>query len=92
MHEKLEIIHARAKRLQMLADKLITLGKDGSLHSRRQAISLIQLHHNSKDEVVRKLFDVLAKRFATRPGGYTRVLKYRNRKGDNSTISIIEFV
>jgi large subunit ribosomal protein L17 len=77
----------KAKELRGMADKVITLGKEGSLHSRRQALVLV----NDK-KVVDKAFDELAKRFADRSGGYTRVLKLGPRKGDAAPMAIIELV
>jgi large subunit ribosomal protein L17 len=68
-------------------EKLVTLGKRGDLHARRQAIAQI------KDvDLVRKLFDVLGPRYKTRNGGYTRVLKAGFRQGDNAALAVIEFV
>jgi large subunit ribosomal protein L17 len=66
---------------------MITLGKRGDLHARRQALSVIRSR-----EVTAKLFDDLAERFRERPGGYTRVLKVRRRTGDAAPLSIIELV
>lgn len=70
-----------------MADRVITLGKEGSLHSRRQALVLV---HDKK--IVDKAFDDLAKRYADRSGGYTRVLKLGPRKGDAAPMAIIELV
>jgi large subunit ribosomal protein L17 len=70
-----------------MADKVITLGKEGGIHSRRQALVLV----NDK-KVVDKAFDDLSKRFADRSGGYTRVLKLGPRKGDAAPMAIIELV
>ena len=69
-HERLRTTEAKAKEVRPLAEKMITLGKDGTLHARRQALSYI----NDKD-VVKKLFDEIAPRFAARPGGYTRIIR-----------------
>ena len=86
-HEQIVTTLPKAKELRSVADKLITLGKRGDLHSRRQAISRI------KDvEQVKKLFDTLAPRYADRNGGYTRVLKAGFRYGDNAPMAVIEFV
>ncbi len=77
----------KAKDLRPIVEKLVTLGKRGDLHARRQAIAQI------KDErVVRRLFDVIAKRYATRNGGYTRIMKAGFRFGDNAPMAVIEFV
>jgi large subunit ribosomal protein L17 len=86
-HERIETTDAKAKELRGLADRMITLGKRGDLHARRQALSVIR----SKD-VTAKLFDELAQRFRDRPGGYTRVIKVGTRVGDAAPVSIIELV
>ncbi|MFA5701312.1 MAG: 50S ribosomal protein L17 [Desulfuromonas sp.] len=85
--EKITTTDARAKELRKLAEKMITLGKKGDLHARRQALSVVQ-----DKKVVAKLFDRLAPRYAERNGGYTRIMKVGNRAGDNAPVSIIEFV
>ncbi len=86
-HERIETTDAKAKELRRIADRMITLGKRGDLHARRQALSVI------KDKgVAAKLFDELADRYKDRPGGYTRVLKVRNRVGDAAPLSIVELV
>ncbi len=86
-HERLETTDAKAKELRRLADRMITLGKRGDLHARRQALSVVR----SKD-VTAKLFGELAERYKERPGGYTRVLKLRRRVGDAAPLSLIELV
>jgi large subunit ribosomal protein L17 len=86
-HERIVTTVAKAKEVGGMADKVVTLGKEGSLHSRRQALVLV----NDK-KVVEKVFDDLAKRFAERSGGYTRVLKLGPRKGDAAPMAIIELV
>ena len=86
-HERIETTDAKAKALRGVADRMITLGKRGDLHARRQAMSVIR-----SKEVTAKLFDELAERFRDRPGGYTRVIKVGNRVGDAAPISIIELV
>jgi large subunit ribosomal protein L17 len=86
-HERIVTTVAKAKEVRGMADKVVTLGKEGSLHSRRQALVLV----NDK-KVVDKVFDDLAKRFADRSGGYTRVLKLGPRKGDAAPMAIIELV
>jgi large subunit ribosomal protein L17 len=86
-HEQIATTLPKAKDLRPVAERLITLAKRGSLHARRQAIAQL------KDEVlVEKLFDVIAKRYADRKGGYTRVLKAGFRYGDNAPLAIIELV
>jgi large subunit ribosomal protein L17 len=86
-HEQIETTDPRAKELKRVADQMITLGKRGDLHARRQAASMIR-----DRAVVTKLFGDLAERYAKRPGGYTRVLKSRLRVGDAAPLSIIELV
>lgn len=86
-HERIETTDEKAKELRGYTEKLITLGKKGDLHSRRLAAQKI---HDS--EVLQKLFDDIAKRNLNRPGGYTRVLKSRIRKGDCASMSVIELV
>ena len=86
-YERIETTDAKAKELRGLADRMITLGKRGDLHARRQALSVIR-----SKSVTAKLFDELAERFRDRPGGYTRVIKLGNRVGDAAPVSIIELV
>ncbi len=86
-HERVETTDAKAKELRRIADRMITLGKRGDLHARRQALSVI----HGKD-VTAKVFGELAERFRERPGGYTRVLKTRVRPGDAASMSIVELV
>ncbi len=86
-HEQIVTTLPKAKDLRPIAEKLITLGKRGDLHARRQAISQI------KDvEQVKKLFEVLGPRYKDRNGGYCRVLKAGFRFGDNAPLAVIEFV
>ena len=86
-HEQITTTLPKAKDLRPVVEKLVTLGKRGDLHARRQAIAQI------KDVLlVKKLFDVLGPRYKTRNGGYTRVLKAGFRHGDNAPMAIIEFV
>ena len=86
-HEQIVTTLPKAKDLRPVVEKLVTLGKRGDLHARRQAIAQI------KDvDLVRKLFDVLGPRYKTRNGGYTRVLKAGFRQGDNAALAEIEFV
>jgi large subunit ribosomal protein L17 len=86
-HEKIQTTDAKAKELKRLADKMITLGKRGDLHARRQSLRIIR-----DKNVAKKLFDDIAPRFKDRNGGYTRIMKMRRRPGDNAPISIIELV
>jgi large subunit ribosomal protein L17 len=77
----------KAKELRPLAEKLITLAKNDSVHTRRQAFQQVQ-----NDALVAKLFDTLGPRFSTRPGGYTRILKLGARRGDAAEMAILELV
>jgi len=86
-HELIETTDAKAKVLRRMADRMITLGKRGTLHARRRALSVIR-----DRDVTAKVFDELAARYAARPGGYTRVLKTRQRLGDAAPMSIVELV
>lgn len=86
-HEQITTTLPKAKELRPVAEKLITLGKRGGLHARRQA------HAQLRDDViVAKLFSALADRYRTRPGGYTRVLKAGVRYGDAADMAVIELV
>ena len=86
-HEQIVTTLPKAKELRPIVEKLITLGKRGDLHARRQAASKLQ-----DDAAVVKLFDTLASRYADRQGGYCRVLKAGFRYGDNAPMAVIEFV
>jgi large subunit ribosomal protein L17 len=86
-HEQIETTDAKAKELKRLAEKMVTLGKRGDLHARRQAMSVLR-----DESVGKKLFDDIAPRFKDRAGGYTRILKVGRRHGDNAPVSIIELV
>ena len=86
-HEEVRTTTAKAKELRRVAERMITLGKDGSLAARRRALATIR-----SKEVAAKVFGELAKRYGKRPGGYTRQVKVGPRKGDNAEISIIQLV
>jgi large subunit ribosomal protein L17 len=86
-HEQITTTLPKAKELRPVVEKLITLGKRGGLHARRQAISQIR-----DVAMVKKLFDVLGPRYKDRNGGYIRVLKAGFRYGDNAPVAVIEFV
>ena len=86
-HEQITTTLPKAKELRPIVEKLVTLGKRGGLHARRQAIA--QIHDVV---IVRKLFDVLAPRYKERQGGYTRIMKAGFRFGDNAPLGVIEFV
>ncbi|MBW2649661.1 MAG: 50S ribosomal protein L17 [Deltaproteobacteria bacterium] len=86
-HEKVTTTDAKAKELRGVADKMITLGKRGTLHARRQALSFIR-----DNRVTKKVFEELSSRYTERAGGYTRVIKIGNRNGDNALLSMIELM
>lgn len=86
-HEQIVTTLPKAKELRSVVDKIVTLGKRGDLHARRQAISKVR-----DVEMVKKLFDVLGPRYKERNGGYTRVLKAGYRYGDNAAMAVIELV
>ncbi|AHI54132.1 50S ribosomal protein L17 [Spiroplasma sabaudiense Ar-1343] len=91
--ERLEITETRAKELRSHFDKMVTLGKRQDLHARRQAAAWLRdIDASEKETALQKLFNDLAKRFKTRNGGYTRILKLDNRRGDNAPMVIIELV
>lgn len=85
--ERIETTEAKAKEISSIAEKMITLGKRDDLHARRQALAYIRT-----EEVVAKLFDDVAKRFDGRNGGYTRIIKTRNRLGDGAPMAMVELV
>src|SRR5471032_2016055 len=86
-HEQIVTTLPKAKDLRPVVEKLVTLGKRGDLHARRQAISRLR-----DPELVKKLIDVLGPRYKTRNGGYLRVMKAGFRPGDNAPMAVIEFV
>jgi len=86
-HEKITTTDAKAKEIRSVAEKMITLGKRGDLHSLRQAASYIR-----EKSVVTKLFTTIAPRYKDRPGGYTRIVKLGIRQGDAAPVSLIELV
>lgn len=85
--EKIKTTDPKAKELRRWADRVITLGKQGTLHARRQALGIVQ-----DKSVVRKLFESIGPRFKERPGGYTRIIKLGIRRGDAASMSLIELV
>jgi len=86
-YEKITTTEAKAKEVSSLAERIITLGKKGGLHSRRQALAFI-----FDKKVADKVFDELAPRYAERPGGYTRISKLGHRLGDGATMVQLELV
>ena len=85
--ERIRTTDMKAKELRKVADKMITLGKKGSLHARRQALSVVR-----DKSLVSKLFGELTERYRNRAGGYTRIIKVGYRFGDNAPVSILEFI
>ncbi|HEX9787055.1 MAG TPA: 50S ribosomal protein L17 [Candidatus Binatia bacterium] len=85
--EKIKTTEPKAKELRRWAERVITLGKQGTLHARRQVLSIVQ-----DKAVVRKLFDTIGPRFKDRPGGYTRIIKVGVRRGDAAQMALIELV
>ena len=86
-HERIRTTEAKAKEVRSLAEHMITLGKEGKLHSRRQALTFI-----FDKNVTEKVFDELASRYTERPGGYTRMVKLGRRLGDGATTVQLELV
>lgn len=86
-HERIETTEAKAKELRGITERLITLGKQGTLHARRGALRVLRTK-----QTVSKLFEDVAKRFSMRDGGYTRIIKTRQRPGDAAKLVAIELV
>ena len=86
-HEQIVTTLPKAKDLRPIVEKLVTLGKRGDLHARRQVIAQI-----GNEPVVKRLFDTIAPRYAQRNGGYLRIMKAGFRQGDNAPMAVIEFV
>ncbi|MBO6719900.1 MAG: 50S ribosomal protein L17 [Rhizobiaceae bacterium] len=86
-HEQITTTLPKAKELRPIVEKLVTLGKRGDLHARRQVIAQI-----GSDELAKRLFETIAPRYATRNGGYLRIMKAGFRHGDNAAMAVIEFV
>ena len=86
-YEKIRTTDVKAKELKQVAEKMITLGKRGDLHARRQALAFVR-----DPEVVGKLFSDLSARYRDRAGGYTRIVKMGYRTGDNAPLSVIELI
>ena len=84
-HEEVRTTDAKAKEVRRIAERMITLGKRGTLHARRQALRTIR-----SKEVASRVFDILADRYNERPGGYTRILKLGRRAGDGAPISLVQ--
>lgn len=86
-HERITTTLAKAKETRIMAEKLITHGKKGTLHHRRTALRQLP-----QKDVVAKIFDELGERYSTRPGGYTRIIKLGPRQGDGAYMAVIELV
>lgn len=85
LHERVQTTDAKAKELRRWAERMVTLGKRGGLHARRQALAYIRSR-----QVVKRLFEEIAPRFQDRPGGYTRITKVGLRRGDAAPLSVVE--
>src|SRR5437899_4031872 len=86
-HQRIKTTLAKAKAVRPLAEKMVTLGKKGSLHARRNALAVLR-----QSDAVKKLFDEIAPRTANRNGGYTRIVKLGARKSDSAAIAFLEWV
>ncbi len=86
-HGRIETTETRAKEVRKTTEKMITLGKKGDLHARRQALAFVM-----EEDVVTKLFEEIATKYADRQGGYTRIIKLGQRQGDGAPMAIIELV
>ena len=86
-HEQITTTLPKAKELRPFVEKIITLGKNGDLESRRKVVAILQDQNN-----IKKIFDIFAERYKERSGGYTRIVKLGNRFGDNAPSAVIELV
>ena len=86
-HEAIQTTEAKAREVRRMAEKVITQGKGGTLHNRRQALAVL-----TDEDIVSKLFDELATRYEDRPGGYTRITKLGERKGDSARMAMLELL
>jgi large subunit ribosomal protein L17 len=86
-HGKIVTTEAKAKEVRSIAEKVITLGRQGTLHARRRALRVV-----SDKDVLKKIFDELGPRYADRPGGYTRIVKLGARQGDGARMAQLELV
>ncbi len=95
VHGRVEVTLATAKELVVLADEMVTLAKRGDLHARRQAAAVVRDVYANKENTqtaLQKLFDEVAPKYTERKGGYARILKTGNRRGDNAPMAIVELV
>jgi large subunit ribosomal protein L17 len=86
-HQRIKTTLAKAKAVRPLAEKMVTLGKKGSLHARRTALAVLR-----QKDAVKKLFDDIAPRSAARQGGYTRIIKLGQRRSDSAAVAFLEWV
>ena len=86
-HERIQTTEPRAKELNAVAEKMITLAKKGDLHAKRQALAFLL-----DEDVVKKLFDTIGPKYVDRNGGYTRIMKLGHRRGDAASMVIVELV
>ena len=95
IHGRVEVTLSTAKELSPLADEMVTLAKRGDLHARRQAATVVRDIYTNKEQTqtaLQKLFDEIAPKYTVRKGGYARILKTGNRRGDNAPMAIVELV
>ena len=95
VHGRVQVTLATAKELAPLADEMVTLAKRGDLHARRQAATVVRDIYANKEQTqtaLQKLFDEIAPKYTERNGGYARILKTGNRRGDNAPMAIVELV
>jgi large subunit ribosomal protein L17 len=95
IHGRVEVTLSTAKELAPLADEMVTLAKRGVLHARRQAATVVRDIYANKEQTqtaLQKLFDEIAPKYTERNGGYARILKTGNRRGDNAPMAIVELV
>ena len=95
IHGRVEVTLSTAKELSPLADEMVTLAKRGDLHARRQAATVVRDIYTNKEQTqtaLQKLFDEIAPKYTERNGGYARILKTGNRRGDNAPMAIVELV
>lgn len=86
-HERIITTDAKAKEIRSVAERIITFGKKGSLHARRQTLSFVR-----DRQITKKVFDELSARYSDRNGGYTRIIKIGYRDGDNAPLSVVELI
>ena len=86
-HGRIKTTETKAKAVRPIAEKMVTLGRDGTIHARRQALAYLRTQ-----EIVHQLFSEVAPRFSERPGGYTRIVKLGPRQGDAAPMAYLEFV